>query len=376
MKSATHLFANAIFAALLVMFLPAAGANGTSRVPSGAGQSSAPPAADITFRENMLIVGSSGLQEKLTPLVLDEMYSSYKLAPATVMPTGTAAGFKQFCGGVGTDYPDIVAATRKIRKGEIKTCWQNGVRQIIEIKIGLEAFMVVTRRGDPVFNVTPRMFYLALAKDLPSSEHFEINTNTSWKSIDPQAPDVAISVILPNEESGSRGVFDDYFLQAGCRHYPGISDIYSADLRVPRCITLRGKPQVIEIPEPYFDNLMGAFAKAPSGTLAVVGELEYLRYQDQLEYLPVEGVLPTRKNVSNFEYSMIAFPRYYVKRAHMRNNRGEGVVRGLREFMRIISSEKFVGPAGIFDNNGLTSLDDDEREDVRKTVRRLKSIKR
>jgi phosphate transport system substrate-binding protein len=220
------------------------------------------------------------------------------------------------------------------------------------------------------------MFYLGLAKDLPSSKHFEINTGKTWKDVNREAPAVAISVILPDEQSGSRGVFDDYFLQAGCRHYPGINTIYSADLRVPRCINLRGEPQVIEIAEPYIDKLMDAFAKAPPGTLAVVGELAYLRYQDQLEILPVDGVLPTRKNVANYDYSMVVFPRYYVKRAHMRNNRGEGVVRGLREFMRIISSEKFVGPSGIFDNVGLNPLDTDEREDVRNSVRRLKSIKR
>ena len=120
---------------------------------------------------------------------------------------------------------------------------------------------------------------------------------------------------------------------------------------------------------------MGALTKAPAGTLAVVGELAYLRYQDELQYLPVNGVLPTRENVSSYEYAMVAFPRYYVKRAHMRNDRGEGVVRGLREFMRVLSSEEFVGPGGVFDNAGLNPLDEDEREDVRTAVRRLKAIK-
>ena len=187
---------------------------------------------------------------------------------------------------------------------------------------------------------------------------------------------MAISVILPDEKSGSRGFFDDYFLQAGCRHYPGIRSIYAATDRVPKCITLRSAPQVIEIAEPYADNLMDAFAKAPPGTLAVVGELAYLRFQDQLDYLPVSGVLPTRENVSTYDYSMVAFPRYYVKRAHMRNNKGEGVVRGLREFMRILSSENFVGPGGVFDNAGLNPLDDDERDEVRVAVRRLKAMKR
>ncbi len=376
MVSARRSIVVVTLAVLLVMGLPVAPLDAQSSVPSGAGRSSAPPTVDRTFRDKMLIVGSSTLQAELTTKVLEEMYRSYHFAPAVVEPTGTAAGLKRFCDGVGGEFPDIAAASRKMRKSEYETCRQNGVRQIIEIKIGHLPVMVVTRKGDPVFDITPRMFYLGLAKELPDGADFEDNIGKTWKDVDDKAPEMAISVILPDEESGSRGFFDDYFLQAGCRHYPGINTIYAASERVPRCITLRGKPQVIEIAEPYIDNLMAAFAEAPPGTLAVVGELAYLRYQDQLEYLPVEGVLPTRENVANYNYSMVAFPRYYVKRAHMRNDRGEGVVRGLREFMRILSSEDFVGPGGVFDNAGLNPLGHDERQDVRDAVRRMKSIKR
>ncbi len=375
MMSARSVFKFALVA-LTVLALPAGLVNAQSTVARGAGESAAPPKADNSYRSNLLIVGSSTLQEELTPLVLNDMYQNYNLAPATVEPTGTGAGLKRFCAGVGAEFPDIVAASRKIRKSEFHECQKNGVRQIIEIEVGLLPVMVVTRKGDPVFDVTTRMFYLALADELPEGAHFEDNTGKTWKDVDKRAPDVAISVILPDESSGSRGFFDDYFLQDGCRHYPGIDTIYAAAERVPKCITLRGKPQVIEISEPYVDKLMGAFAKAPVGTLAVVGELAYLRYQDQLEFLPINGILPTRENVANYDYSMVAFPRYYVKRAHMRNDRGEGVVRGLREFMRILSSEKFVGPGGVFDNAGLNPLDEDERDNVRKAVRRLKAIKR
>jgi phosphate transport system substrate-binding protein len=362
-----------MLSALLVMGLPILSVKAQSSVPRDAGQSSAAPTADKSFRNGMLIVGSSTLQA-LTEKVLGEMYRSYKLAPATVKPTGTGAGLEQFCGGIGADFPDIAAASRKIRKSEFEECQENGVREIIEIKIGLLPVMVVTRKGDPVFDITPRMFYLALAKELPDETHFEDNDSMTWKDVAKGAPEVKISVILPDETSGSRGFFDDFFLQAGCRHYPGINNIYAATERVPKCIKLRGGSHVIEIPEPYTDKLMGAFAKSPPGTLAVVGELAYLRYKDQLDYLPIAGVLPTRESVSDYSYSMVAFPRYYVKRAHMRNDQGKGVVRGLREFMRILSSEAFAGPGGVFDNAGLNPLMEGERDDVRKAVRRLQAL--
>lgn len=364
-----------MLSALLAMGLPMFSAKAQSAVPRGAGQSSAPPTVDKSFRDGMLIVGSSTLQA-LTTKILDEMYGSYKLAPAKVLPTGTSAGLEQFCGGIGAGFPDIAAASRKIRKSEFETCQQNGVKDIIEIKIGLLPVMVVTRKGDPVFNITPQMFYLGLAKELPDEAHFEDNKNRTWKDIDKNAPDTEITVILPNKASGSRGFFDDFFLQAGCRHYPGINTIYAATERVPKCITLRDGGHVIEIAEPYTEKLMGAFAKAPPGTLAVVGELAYSRYKDQLAYLPIDGVLPTREMVGNYDYPMVAFPRYYVKRAHMRNDQGKGVVRGLREFMRISSSEKFVGPGGVFDEAGLNPLDEGDRDAVRKAARRLKAIER
>ena len=74
-----------MLSALLVMGLPILSVKAQSSVPRDAGQSSAAPTADKSFRNGMLIVGSSTLQA-LTEKVLGEMYRSYKLAPATVKP--------------------------------------------------------------------------------------------------------------------------------------------------------------------------------------------------------------------------------------------------------------------------------------------------
>ena len=351
--------------------------------PPDAGESAQPPTVDNSMRRSMHIVGSSTMQETLTPEVVRVMAENYAMVRPIIEPTGTTEGIRRFCAGVGTDYPDIVAASRIIRKGELNTCRRNKVFDVIEVRVGYQPILVVTKRGDPVYHVTPRMFYLALAAELPDGSDFKPNTFQHWRSVEEQAPpDVPISIIIPDEASGSRSFFDDHFLQGGCRDFPGISRIYAAAERVPRCIRLRedevspGVKRVRELPEPYVDKLMDAFAASPRGTLAIVGELAYLRFKTQLDVLPVNGVLPTTWNVQNYRYEMVSSPRYYVKRAHMRNKSGGGVVRGLREFMRVLSRAEMIGPGDIFDDLGFVPLDHDDIEDVQEGVATLRSVKR
>ncbi len=60
----------------------------------------------------------------------------------------------------------------------------------------------------------------------------------------------------------------------------------------------------------------------------------------------------------------------------MRNKMGKGVVRGLRELIRVISSEEMAGEGGVFDKLGLIPLTKDERADVRDNATNLKSYER
>ena len=50
-----------------------------------------------------------------------------------VESTGTGAGMKLFCGGVGQDFPDIENASRQIKKSEYDACVAAGVKTIIEV---------------------------------------------------------------------------------------------------------------------------------------------------------------------------------------------------------------------------------------------------
>ncbi len=65
-----------------------------------------------------------------------------KFKTPKVESTGTGGGIKLFCGGVGVQYPDIANASRRIKAGELETCASNGVKDVVEVKIGYDGLIV------------------------------------------------------------------------------------------------------------------------------------------------------------------------------------------------------------------------------------------
>jgi phosphate transport system substrate-binding protein len=338
-------------------------------VPAAA-QSTQPEAgAAPTERKQLLIVGSS-LMEGLTDAVIERLSEAYVLPPPIEQLEGTTEGIKAFCAGIGPEFPDIVAASTRMDRGEFETCLENNVLDVIEVDIGVSALIVVTKKGEPVFNLTPRMAYTALAEEIPSNGTFKVNENKTWKEIDKEAPDEPIRVILPTKGAGTRRFFDDSLMQGGCRHLKEIDAIFAAAERVPKCITPRDDGPVIEVAEPQIvDELM----KAPPGTLAVIGWLAYLESRDKLDALPISGIAPTHESIADDSYDLSDKLFYYFKRAHMREKfGGQGFVRGVREFMIEIVKDEASGEGGYLEKIGLVAQHPADRRQAQSVVRRLK----
>lgn len=351
----------------------------TPMVP-GAGESATPPVANITDRKQLLIVGSSTV-EPYARAAIKALQRDYVMPDPTLDALGTTDGIKRFCAGIGPKYPDIVEASRTMQKGEFDTCMENGILDIIEVKIGQTAIVVLTKKGDPVFNITARMMYLALAAQIPEEGDFEPNPFTTWKQVEKTAPDLPINVIIPTTESGLRTFFDADFMQGGCRHLKEIDAIFSAGERVPKCVTLRDDGHVTQlneskVVETYGQLLTAALLKAPPGALGIAALPTYLANQDKFSDLPVEGVLALHANIGDYSYPMSSDLRFYFKRAHMRNNEGQGVVRGIREFMAEITKEEAMGDGGYFEKLGLVAFPADTRDEMRRNVARLTRFKR
>jgi phosphate transport system substrate-binding protein len=341
-----------------------------SAQPPQAGGAGAPSTSvDLVGRKGLLIVGSVTLKE-ITDAVINRLSEAYVLPQPIERFDGTSAGIAAFCAGIGPQYPDIVAATDRMGRGEFATCGENGVRDVIEVEIGDTAVVVVAKKGDPVFNLTPRMAYAGLAEEVPVDGEFEVNLKKSWHEVDKDAPDLPIHVIIPAKGSAARGFFNDDFMEGGCRHVKEIDAIFAAAERVPRCITLRHDGAVSEVDE---RQVIDALMKAPRGTLAIVGWMVYLDNRDKLDTLPISGVQPSHESISNDSYAMTARLRYYFKRAHMLEKLGgNGVVRGISEFMAEIASDKASGEDGYLEKLGLVALEPDERRKQLNIVRRLR----
>ena len=73
-----------------------------------------------------------------------------KLGTPIIESTGTGAGFKLFCSGVGERFPDISNASRRMKAKEAQACAANGVKDVTEIQIGLDGVAVATAKGTPI----------------------------------------------------------------------------------------------------------------------------------------------------------------------------------------------------------------------------------
>ncbi len=66
-----------------------------------------------------------------------------------VESTGTGSGIKLFCNGVGSQHPDVANASRRIKSSELADCTKNGVRNVIEVPVGIDGLALIESATRP-----------------------------------------------------------------------------------------------------------------------------------------------------------------------------------------------------------------------------------
>ena len=87
-------------------------------------------------REVVRAVGSSTVYPFATA-VAEKVGQATGKAPV-IESTGTGAGMKLFCAGVGISHPDIENASRRMKASEYEDCVANGVTEVVEIQVGID----------------------------------------------------------------------------------------------------------------------------------------------------------------------------------------------------------------------------------------------
>jgi phosphate transport system substrate-binding protein len=275
---------------------------------------------------------------------------------------------------VGVQFPDIVNASRAIKKSELDACQAAGVKELVEVKIGYDGIVLAhSKKSKEALSLTRKEIFLALAKRVPDpnkpdSEALIENPYKTWKDINSKLPATKIEVLGPPPTSGTRDAFAELALEKGCEGFPWIKakkasdEVWFKNL----CQTVREDGRYIEAGEN--DNLIVQKLDNNADAIGVFGYSYLEQNADKTSALPIDGVEATYDSIANGQYPISRPLYFYVKKAHV------GTIPGLEAFIAEFTSEKAWGPEGYLSDKGLIALPDAERQKVAKDAKQLKLL--
>ncbi len=253
--------------------------------------------ADQNAGSKIKIVGSSTVYP-FTTAVAEEFQRANPGQSVIVESTGTGAGIKLFCGGVGDQFPDAVNASRPMKASEYADCEKNGAKNVIEVPVGIDGLTLIQAKGQPALSLTVAQIYKALAAKPFGKEQ----TAQTWKDIDPSLPAVKIRVLGPPPTSGTRDSLAELILEKGCDSDPAMTALKESDKDAHKetCTKIREDGAYVEAGEN--DNLLVQKVSADPGTLGVLGYSFLEENADKVAPVSIAGVAPTEATISDLSY--------------------------------------------------------------------------
>jgi phosphate transport system substrate-binding protein len=284
---------------------------------------------------------------------------------------GSGAGLKQFCAGLGDATIDIANASRAIKKEEQAACAAAGVKDIVEIKFGYDGIVFASDIKGPSFAFEPKDWFLALAAEVPGKDGKPAaNTAKTWKDVNPSLPDWPIAAYIPGEKHGTREVFEEKLLHAGCKASGALEAFKKSGLDAKAadkaCVKVRKDGAAVDIDGDYTETL--ARLQSNKQGIGVFGLSFYENNTDKLKVATVSGVSPSVETVANGKYPVSRPLFFYVKKAHL------GVIPGLKEYVEFFTSDKILGAEGPLAEYGLVPLPEDQLKELQAIVKDYKTM--
>lgn len=300
-------------------------------------------------RDTIRIVGSSTVYPFTTAVAEQFQRKNPSFKAPIVESTGTGGGMKLFCTGVGAQYPDIANASRRIKKSEVDLCAKNGVKEVIELQIGLDGIALAeSKEGTPI-KLTPAEVYKALAKKPFGKDQ----TAQTWKDINPALPAIKIAVYGPPPTSGTRDAFAELILEKGCHSDPAMKALKESDEDEYKtlCTGIREDGAFIEAGEN--DNLIVQKLVANPDSVGVFGYSFLEENLDKVRGISLDNVEPTYDTIADFSYPGSRPLYIYAKAAHL------NVIPGLKQFLGEFAAAW--DKDGYLTRRGLIAAPDDVR---------------
>ena len=313
-------------------------------------------------RDQIRAVGSSTVYPFATAVAEQFVNKNAGVKSPIIESTGTGAGFKLFCGGIGARHPDIVNASRAMKKSEYETCKKNKVSDVVELQIGLDGIAFAEGKAGPKLALSPRDIYAALA----ANPFGKPQTAKTWKDVNPALPAIAIKVYGPPSTSGTRDALAELILTSGCDSDPAMKALAKSDSDAHKktCTTVREDGAFVDAGEN--DNLIVQKLLADPKAIGVFGYSFLEENTETLSGNTLNGVAPTYASISDFSYPG-ARPLYiYVKSAHLK------AIKGLQGFVAEFATAW--GPEGYLKQRGMVIAPADVRAAAEAQARDMKPL--
>ena len=233
-------------------------------------------------RADTLRIDGSSTVFPISEAVAEE-FSKVADTRVNVAFSGTGGGFEKFCRG------DIQVsdASRPIKQEEIDACTANGITDIVELQVGIDALTIVLNPNNDWVDclATQQLFDI-----------FKTDGADKWSDVDPTWPDEDIVLYYPGTDSGTF----DYFVE---------SIITKTDKNAAH----RGDGTSSED-----DNVLTQGVEGDKGAIGYFGFAYYEEAGGQIIAAPIDSgdgcVEPTFENALSGDYKPLSRPLFIYTR--------------------------------------------------------------
>ncbi|MCK0138759.1 substrate-binding domain-containing protein [Aliiroseovarius sp. F47248L] len=314
-------------------------------------------ATAASARDQVQVAGSSTVLPYAS-IVAEAFGENFDFPTPVVESGGSSAGLKRFCEGVGENTIDIANASRKIKASEVEACAAAGVTDIVEVRIGYDGIVFASQIDGPDFDAfEPIDIFNALGAKVVVDGALVDNPYNQWADFNDTLPAANIAAFIPGTKHGTREVFEDKVLLAGCEA-TGAFELYleaaegddekaKTKAAEKACIAVRTDGKSVDIDGDYTETL--ASISSNKDGIGIFGLAFYENNTDTLNVATMSGVLPSTETIATGAYPVSRPLYFYIKKAHI------GVIPGLKEFAEFFVADEIAGPDGPLSEYGLVS---------------------
>ena len=252
---------------------------------------------------------------------------------------------------MGENTIDIANSSRPIKATEIEACKAAGVTDVMEVRIGYDGIVFASDIAGSDFVFTAADWFNALSAQVVQDGKVVANPYTKWNQIRADLPDQEILAFVPGTKHGTREVFEEKVIHAGCEE-SGAAEVFKTEMgdedkADEACLSLRTDGRSVDIDGDYTETL--ARIQSAKNGIGVFGLSFYENNTDKLKVGTFGGVVPATESIASGEYPVSRPLFFYVKKAHI------GEIQGLKEFVEFFVSDEIAGPEGPLASYGLVA---------------------